>query len=264
MPTAEGDEGQIWLEPGSIRGILLDFFAFSLNVGAMAGIGSVFRDTVSRASHDDPVAMRTLFGFSIAMFLLAPIGAVLGRWHYHRRIRQQVLEGANHLGGCLFNPIFYFCLTAVIFAAINAFVMQEVYGKAEPDGGVFVGSILGGIALMIIHVALVYRYFSPPKGPPRSAFLRSPISGYLGDACLFLNMALFQQIWGLLGEVKAPPPSSPFDFVFRILILFFLALLLYFPPRMFYLAEDIKWKWTWASILLANSPIIAKFVLGFG
>lgn len=246
-----------------LRGPALDLFAFAINVGAMAGLGNVFRGAISRASHDDPGAMRVLAWWAVALFFLAPIGAVLGRWHYHQR-KAGGDGDPDQLGGCLFNPIFYFCLTAVIFAAVNAFVMQEVYGKSEPDGGVFVGSILGGIVLMIVHVALVYRYFNTPKRPPRSAFLRSPVSGYLGDACFFLNMAMFQQIWGLLGEVKAPPPAGAFDFVFRILFLLFLALLLYFPPRMFYLVEDLKQRWTWATILLANAPIIGKFVFGLG
>ena len=45
-------------------------------------------------------------------------------------------------------------------------------------------------------------------------------------------------------------------------MLCFLALLLYFPPRMFYLAEDIGRPRTWATILIANSPVIARMVFG--
>lgn len=261
MPDSELGE---YLGPIRIRGLLLDIFAFGLNLAATLGIGSLFHDTVSRASQDDLGAMRTLLVIAIAMFVLAPLGATLSRWHYHQRIGMQAQDGTDHLGGCLFNPILYFCLTAIIFASVNAFVMQQLYGKSEPSGGVFVGAILGGIVLMITHVVLVYRYFSTPKAPPKSSFLRSPASGYLGDACLFLNMALFQQVWGLLGEVKAPPPVNFLDFAARIFVLLFLSLLLYFPPRMFYLAEDIKQRWTWATILLANAPMIARLVFGIG
>jgi hypothetical protein len=42
----------------------------------------------------------------------------------------------------------------------------------------------------------------------------------------------------------------------------FLALLIYFPPRMFYLAEDIHRRRTWFTMLLANSPVIFKVLIG--
>ena len=48
----------------------------------------------------------------------------------------------------------------------------------------------------------------------------------------------------------------------RLAILIFVALLAYFPPRIFYLAEDIHKRWIWLTILLANSPIIIRLLLG--
>lgn len=246
----------------SNRGLLLDLFVFILNLAVMNVLAGLFAATLRRASAGDRTATNVLFAMGVAMFVLAPLGATLKRWHFHRR-RPDAKE-IDEMGGCLFNPIFYFCLTAVIFSAINAFVLQTVYGKVEPDGGVFVSTLFGGIVLMVLHTVLVYRYFSAPKAPPKSAFLRGPASAFLGDACLFANMVLFQLVWNLLSMVEAPPPSSVFDFVFRFLILAFLALLLYFPPRMFYLAEDIGKRRTWLMILLANSPILVRFMFGIG
>jgi hypothetical protein len=52
------------------------------------------------------------------------------------------------------------------------------------------------------------------------------------------------------------------DALLRLGVLVFLALLLYFPPRMFYLAQDIGRPRTWAMILLANSPVITRLLLG--
>lgn len=244
------------------RGLLLDLFVFLLNLTAMFALSQLFVATMRRASAGDKTAGIVLFSMAVALFLLAPVGATLKRWHFHQR-RPDAKE-IDHMGGCLFNPIFYFCLTAVIFAAVNAFILQTVYGKKEPDGGVFVSSIFIGLAMMILHTFLVYRYFSAPKAPPKSSFMRSRASAFIGDACLFANMVLFQLIWNLLSMVEAPPPAGVFDFVFRFLILCFLALLLYFPPRMFYLAEDIGKRRTWLMILLANSPILARFMFGMG
>jgi hypothetical protein len=244
----------------SHRGLLLDLVVLGVNLVGVTLLEGFFLGVVRQAAADDPAAMWTMFGCAVALFVLAPVGATLKRWHYHQRLggRRVDLDGA---AGCLFNPIFYFCLTAVIFAAINAFLMQQLYGKRDP-GPIFVASMFFGIALMIAHTVLVYRFFSPPKAPPRSAFLRGPASEFIGDACLFANMLLFQLFWNLLSFAGVGPPGSVLDAVARLLILSFLALLLYFPPRMFYLAEDAGKARTWLMILLANAPVIARLVLG--
>lgn len=247
----------------SNRGLLLDLVVFGVNLLGVTFLQGFFRAVLRQAAADDPVAMSILFVGSVALFVLAPLGASLKRWHYHQRLKgRKAVNVADGLAGCLFNPIFYFCLVAVIFATVNAFIMQRVFGNREPSGAVFVPSILVGLGLIILHTFLVYRYFSPPKHPPRSAFMRGPASETIGDACLFLNMLLFQLIWNLLSFAGVGPPSGVGDAVARLLLLGFLALLLYFPPRMFYLAEDAGKGRTWVMILLANAPVIVRVVVG--
>jgi uncharacterized membrane protein len=250
------------LEDGN-RGLLLDVVVFSFNLAGMALLMGFFADVVRRAAADDPGAMAILLACAVALFVLAPIGATLKRWHHHQRRggapAADPMEGA---GGCLFSPIFYFSLAAVIFATVNAFVMQQVYGRREPDGTVFVTSIFVGLGLIITHTVLVYRYFSPPARPPRSAFMRGRASAILGDACLFANMLLFQVAWNALSFAGIGPPGGVVDALLRLCVLLFLALLIYFPPRMFYLAEDIGRPRTWLMILLANAPVITRLLLG--
>ena len=93
-------------------------------------------------------------------------------------------------------------------------------------------------------------------------FLRSPQSELLGDVCLFLNMLLFQCAWNLLTFAGLGRVSGVFEFFGRLFVLLFLALLIYFPPRMFYLAEDINKRRTWLTMLLANSPVIFQVLIG--
>jgi hypothetical protein len=247
------------------RGLLLDVVVFSVNLAGMTLLLSVFRDLVRRASADERGAQLVLFACAALLFVLAPLGATLKRWHYHQRhggaAGAAAMEGA---GGCLFSPIFYFSLATVIFAAVNAFVLQQVYGRREPPGAVFVSSILGGIALIVLHTVLVYRYFSPPARPPRTAFMRSRASRLLGDTCLFANMLLFQVAWNALSFAGIGRPAGVMDAVLRLGVLVFLALLLYFPPRMFYLAEDISRPRTWLMIVVANAPVIVRLLLGDG
>jgi hypothetical protein len=249
----------------SNRGLLLDVAVLAANLFAMPLLSSAFLDLIRRASADDPAATSILFAGSVALLVLAPAGATLKRWHYHRRFEgtkgDDPLEG---VGGCLFSPIFYFCLTVIVFAVVNAFIMQRVFGNREPSGEVFVPSIFIGLGLIILHTWLVYRYFSPPQRPPKSAFLRGSASEAIGDACLFLNMLVFQLVWNLFSFAGLGAPSSLADGVLRLLMLLFLGLLLYFPPRMFYLVEDINKPRTWLMILLANAPVIVRMMVGSG
>jgi hypothetical protein len=248
----------------SNRGLLLDVAVLAANLLAMPLLSEGFLQLIRRAQADDAAAISVLFACSVALMVLAPAGATLKRWHYHQRLGGRKVAGSlEGVAGCLFNPIFYFCLTAVIFAAVNSFVLQRVFGHREPDGAVFVSSIFLGLALIILHTWLVYRYFSPPRRPPNSAFLRGAASEAIGDACLFANMVLFQLIWNLFSFAGLGAPSGALDAVARLLLLVFLGLLLYFPPRMFYLVDDIGRPRTWLMILLANAPVITRMLLGW-
>ena len=87
-------------------------------------------------------------------------------------------------------------------------------------------------------------------------------SELLGDICIFVNMVLFQIVWNLLSFAGLGRPSGVGEFIGRLGFLCFLALLIYFPPRMFYLAEDIDRGRTWLMMLLANSPVIVRVLIG--
>jgi len=243
------------------RGQLLDVIVFIANLFLMRALVGYFVALASAAEDGDEIAQVAMFLFCVSMYILPPAGAILKRWHFHERRKQFDLFGAT-LSGCLFNPIFYFCLTVLMFAMIDVFILQFFFKDNDPGPGIFVGSIFVGLGLMIAHTYFVYSYFTPPKKPPESKFLRSPASDLLGDIFLFVNMINFQIIWNMLAFSGLPHPTGPFDVLGRILVLCFIALLIYFPPRMFYLAEDIDKTRTWLFILLANSPVIFRVVVG--
>ena len=75
-------------------------------------------------------------------------------------------------------------------------------------------------------------------------------------------MILFQVIWNTLTFAPLGRPSGLAEFLGRLFVLCFLAMLIYFPPRMFYLVEDINRRRTWATMLLANSPVILRVLIG--
>jgi hypothetical protein len=250
------------------RGLLLDVFVFLANVFLMRLLTRQFIDLFSQVSAENPTAKLALGLTFLAMWILPAAGAVLKRWHFHQRLKAQgktVESEESGLAGCLFNPIFYFCLNLVITSVIVASLGEFFVGRRGLDTAVvFIPLIFSGLILTIVQTFLIYRYFSPPKKPPQSKFLLSPQSETLGDICLFLNMILFQVFWNMLTFADLGRPTSLLEFGGRLFFLCFIALLIYFPPRRFYLAEDINRPRTWLTMLLANSPVIVRVLIGTG
>ena len=248
------------------RGLLLDVVVFVMNIFLMRLLTRQFIDLFSQVSAENPLAKLELGLTFAAMWVLPAAGAVLKRWHLHQRRNAPTFDTVEtNLGGCLFNPLFYFCLNLVISSAVLASLGDFFLGKRALDtAAIFVPMIFGILILTIVQTFLIYRYFSPPKKPPRWDFLRTPQSETLGDICLFLNMILFQVFWNMLTFADLGHPSGVVEFLGRLFFLCFIALLIYFPPRMFYLAEDINRRSTWLTMLLANSPVIIRVLIGTG
>ena len=247
------------------RGLLLDIVVFFLNLFLMQRLTAYALEVFAFANDGDALAQFVLSLGCVAMWCLPAAGAVLKRWHFHRRMKAtgKTFDLDAKLTGCLFNPIFYFCLNLVLVSAILTGVGRFLFGeRLLQNGALFVPLIIAGLICTIGQTYLIYRYFSAPKKPPKSPFLRQPESETLGDVCIFLNMILFQIVWNLLSFAGLGRPSGPVEFFGRLFFLSFLALLIYFPPRMFYLAEDIHRPRTWLTMLAANSPVIVRVLIG--
>lgn len=247
------------------RGLLLDLVVFVLNLSLMQWLTGYALELFSLANDGEPLAQFTLLLGCVAMWVLPAAGAVLKRWHFHQRLKadDREFDLDSHVTGCLFNPIFYFCLNLVLMSAIVSAGGHFLFGRRLlEDGAIFLPLIFGGLFCTILQTYLIYRYFSPPQKPPKYEFLVQHQSELLGDVCIFVNMVLFQIIWNLLSFAGLGGPSGVAEFIGRFFFLSFLALLIYFPPRMFYLAEDIDRGRTWLMMLLANSPVIVRVLIG--
>lgn len=260
------------------RGVLLDIVVFVLNLLMMRWLTSDFIELLMRSGEDDVFAKWVLAVCFLAAFILPAAGAVLKRWHFHWRIDERQKRRpkmkkrrfdpldlpSSGAAGCLFNPIFYFSLQLVIASVVMTFLSELLVGKNfQQRGAVFVPFVLLSFVLCIVQTFLVYRYFSRPKKTPKGAFWRDPRSELLGDVCIYLNMILFQLFWNvIIGQVPFGRVESFVDLAGRLFFLCFVALLIYFPPRIFYLAEDIHRRSTWLTMLLANSPTILRVLFG--
>src|SRR5688572_14502497 len=221
------------------RGLLLDLVVFVANLFLMRKLTELFIDLFSYVSAEHPFAKLALSLIALAMWILPAAGAVLKRWHFHQRWKQANKTFDTEYDGmigCLFGPIFYFCLNIVLMSTIVAGLGDLLFGKALMENGwLFLPMIFGGLFLTIFQTYLIYRYFSPPQRPPKFEFLQRPESELLGDICIFVNMLLFQVAWNLLTSSPLGPPSGVAEFIGRVGFLSFIALLIYLPPRMLYL-----------------------------
>jgi hypothetical protein len=247
------------------RGLLLDIVVFVLNLFLMRSLTTYAVDVFRFADAGEPLAKFALLFACVLMWVLPAAAAVLKRWHFHQRLQAEnrTFDLDSKLSGCLFNPIFYFCLNLVLVSAILAGASQFLFGNlVMKNGALFVPLVIAGLIATIFQTYLIYRYFSKPNKPPRYPFLRQPEAERLGDICIFLNMVLFQLAWNMLTLADLGRPGGFTEFAGRLFFLCFIALLIYFPPRMLYLAEDVDRPRTWVMMLLANSPVIVRALIG--
>lgn len=252
------------------RGKLLDVAVFTVNVALMGQLTKYAADLLRRAGEGDIFAKIALGLSCLAMLVLPAAGAVLKRWHFHERmraLRHPALfnplglkqSGAGNMAlGCLCNPIFYFVLSIVIAAGMMSLLQELFFGKKLPAT---LATTLPFLLLSacVAQTVFVYRYFVAPRKPPESGFLRNRKSELLGDVCIFVNMMLFQVVWNIVvSEFPFMTVESAGHFAGNLFFLTFFALLIYFPPRIFYLAEDINRPATWLTMLLANLPAILR------
>ena len=243
------------------RGILLDLVVFALNVVLVRLLARDFGDLLRGASAGDPGAEWALAVFFLALFVLPAAGAVLKRWHFHRG-RAARKETGDAAWGCLLNPAFYFVVSVTVLMAAGVLFAQRLSGEDFAERGeAFLPLLFGVMMLAIVQTMLVFRYLDPPLTAPRGAFWRDGRSALLGDLCIFLNMILFQVLWNVLLSARFTRVTDFEDLVGRLFFLWFASILVYFPPRIFYLAEDAHRRASWATMLLANSPVVLR-VLG--
>ena len=242
------------------RGILLDVVVFVVNLILMTILSRLLANLIQQAN-TDLVAQVAMVLFCLGLVFLQPIGAILKRRRAHLR-----RPDLDHVPlGRLFLPA-YFLAQLMFLIAAGGNLVEIVFGKGNGNESkdyfglppwLFTALFLGIPALAIANTFIVYFYFQPPKREPLIKSLVSPRTELLGDAFLFLNMIGYQAFWGLL---MTDLPNDYSGIVSRLSMFAFSALLIYFPPRLFYLAEDGHRPVVWLTMLLANSPVILRIL----
>ena len=242
------------------RGILLDVIVFVFNVVLMTLLSQQLANLFHEATADR-LAKIAVVMFCIGLAFLQPIGAILKRRRAHER-----KPDLNHVPlGFLFVPAYF--LTQLVFLIgasghIVDLLSASLHRNESADyfglpSWLFSLLFLGIPALASLNTFVFYFYFQKPAHRLVVKFLDKPQAELFGDLCLFLNMIGYQAFWGLL---MADLPHDYPTISGRLSMFAFAAVLIYFPPRLFYLAEDGKRPVVWLTILLANSPVLLRIL----
>lgn len=244
------------------RGPLLDLGVVGFQVGALGVPHGLVVAVLAGVDRDRFGAL--VFGLvCFAMLVLPAVAAVLKRWSTHERWRAEGGGAAPYRPGCLFHPIVFFALGATLASAATAGVGTAFFGaRYRDDPVVFTGLLVATTVLAIVQTVVVYRYFEPPRRPPRYAFLRSAEADRIGDVCLYVNMALFQVVWDEVASTPFTRVAGIEDVAGRIVFFSLAAGLVYLPPRMLYLVEDLRRPGAWLTLVAAHAAMVVRMVLG--
>ncbi len=245
------------------RGILLDVIVFLVNLILLTILSRQLATLFHQGSSKDTQALPKIAVavFCLGLVFLQPIGAIFKRRRAH--LRKPDLNEVPF--GCLILPAFF--LTQLVFLiGASGHVVELVFGAASPGASadyfglpstVFMLLFLGIPALAIANTLVIYFYFQQPIRKPLLPWLESPKSEVFGDILLFLNMIGFQAFWGLLMSDLVNDYTT---IAGRLSMFAFVTVLIYIPPRLFYLAEDGKRPVVWLTMLLANLPALLRII----
>jgi len=241
--------------------MLFDILIFLVNLLLMRLLVNLFFNIFRQASGGNRLAKFVVALFYLGMLVLPSVGAVLKRWPLHERMKargEKEASGGWLPFGCFFIPFIYLAVNMWVTLGV-ALSLMDAFPDSALANSASATLLLVGLVYNVFQTVLVFRYFSPPKHKPKSAFLRSPRAELLGDVCVFVNMILFQVVLNYQATVF--PLFHEGRFVDRFIPLLIFALLMYMTGRIFFLVEDIRRPRTLLTILLANSVVIVCTLL---
>ena len=251
------------------RGLLLDLSVFVFQLISMRLLAAIVVRFI-RQAEDDYLATTAIGLFLVGLFVLQPIGPSLKRWSFHEHFSsfEKQRSGFTSFLLSVYKVFYIAALWIMIYLAYTYFINAFPDFQSEKLEKIVVvaAMVLSGVAGTVI-----FRYFRRPKKQPRWKFLMTPQAEALGDLCMFLNIICFQilfnvyasspHFWNALHKITRQSSGGAFNGLSgRIYLAGIAALLVYFPPRIFYLAIDQHRKITWLMMLLANFPLILAIV----
>lgn len=247
------------------RGLLLDITVFVAQLILLRFLAQLALSFAHQAE-EDRLAKIAVGLFLVGLFFLQPLGPILKRWSFHQHY-PSFDKDANGLRGLLLAiyRFAYIIIIGTIFYLAYSYLIAA-FPDFQTEGAEKL-AVAGAMVTSLLNGIVIFRYFRAPGKAPRWKFLTSPWAEALGDICMLLNLICFQLLWGVY--ISSPQFWNTLHKITRqasgqflnaassrLYVTMIAALLLYFPPRIFYLVIDQHRKITWLTILLANLPLI--------
>lgn len=248
---------------GRNRGIILDVIVFCVNLFLMSDLSTRLNDYIGigPGRPNDASAMGIMAGYCVLACVLPATGAFL---KYLSGSQKHTPHFYRKTWGKQFNSMMIIVLIVQFVSQAIFFLMGYVYlGKLSaltPEGGTsLLFKILLPICVLFILVNPIFvrMNFFKNRLQVLPGFVRGLVE-FIADISLFANMILFQIFWGIF---MADLTQDWGGLLERVLALAITSLLLYFPPRLIYLAEDGHRPIAWLTMLLANTPIIIRIII---
>ena len=256
------------------RGLLLDTAVFVCQLVLLRVLTNLSLAFFSHAQQS-VFAKITVGIFLIVLFVLQPLGPILKRWSFHQHFPsfEKEVGALTSLFLSLYKFFYIASMAIMIYLAYSYFseafqlnAPQATHISAEALEKVVVAV---AIVLPIISGVLVFRYFSKPEREPGWKFLMTTKAAVLGDLCMFVNVICFQVLfsvyfssphfWNALHKITRLASGQLEGLYGRLYLAAIAALIVYLPPRIFYLVPPTSWQrrvLTWLSMFLANLPLI--------
>lgn len=248
---------------GRNRGIVLDCIVFCVNLFLMSDLSTRLNDEIGigPGRANDAQALGIMAGYCLLACTLPATGAFL---KYISGSQKHTPHFYRKTWGKQFNSmmiivlIFQF-LSQVVFFIAGYVYQTKLYAIMQGGGLSLALKILIPLSILFIiaNPILVRMNFVKNRLTLLSGFTRGLVE-FIADICLFANMILFQIFWGIF---MADLTQDWGGILERVLALAITSLLLYFPPRFIYLAEDGHRPIAWLTMLLANTPIIIRIII---
>lgn len=259
------------------RGLLLDIAVFLCQLLLLRVLTNLSLSFVRQAQQS--VFAKFAIGiFLILLFLLQPLGPILKRWSFHQQFPtfEKDTGALTSLFLSLYKFFYIAAMAIMIYLAYSYFSEAlQSNSDATPISAEALEKLVVALAIVfpIISGVLVFRYFSKPEREAFWKFLMTPQAGLLGDFCMFVNVICFQilfsvyfsspHFWSALHKISRLASSQLEGLSGRVYLATIAALIVYLPPRIFYLVAPASLKrrlLVSLSMLLANLPLIFSIV----
>ncbi len=256
------------------RGLLLDLLIFLFQLALISALTKLSIAFI-RQAQGNHFAETAISLFLIGLFVLQLVGPTLRRWSFHQHFPsfEENLSALTSLFLSFYKFVYMASMAIMIYLAYTYFAAAfRLYDR--PDAETLEKIVVAAaLVLPVISGFLVFTFFSKPKREPRLKFLKTPQAAAVGDFCMFFNVICFQilfsvylssqHFWNVLHKTTRLA-SSKFDSLSgRLYIAGLAALIVYLPPRIFYLVPPSSVRQrllTWSLMFLANLPLILSIV----